>query len=112
MAAEQSASPHRIVVVPGPFGFEVQPPVLLTDTGDASLIRNMTSHPVFVEFPSEIVQGGLQLSLAPKGNAGETQQFTITGSVPGIYEYVVDVALAAGATIRARGSSNPRIIIH
>jgi transcriptional regulator of nitric oxide reductase len=111
MALEQGAAPHKIFVVPAEFGFEVQPPVVLTDSGDQCTIRNLTNYPVLVQLPNEIVVGGRELSLTPRGNAGDTQGFTVTGTVAGMYYYTVIVRVAT-ESLRARGGSNPRIIIN
>ena len=49
----------------------------------------------------------LLLQLQP----GDEQPFTVTGNARGIFEYDVSVRLAAESTTRARGGSNPKIII-
>ncbi|HEX2309570.1 MAG TPA: hypothetical protein VHH91_02535, partial [Vicinamibacterales bacterium] len=94
MAVEQSAAPHHIVVNRDRFGFEVLPGVLFVDPGDVCTVRNLTKYTVEVQLPPEIVRGGLRLILEPKGNAGDTRDFTVDGNVPGIYEYLVDASLA------------------
>jgi transcriptional regulator of nitric oxide reductase len=111
MSVEQSAAPHKIFVVPAEFTFDVVPPVLIVDSGDECAVRNLTNYPVLVQLPNAIVTGGLELSLAPRGNAGDIQPFTVTGTVPGIYEYIVVVRVAT-ESLRASGGSNPRIIIN
>jgi hypothetical protein len=111
MAVQQGSAHHHIVVNRDRFGFEVLPGVLFVDPGDVCTVRNLTKYAVDVRLPPEVVRGGLTLNLAPKGNAGDTRDFTVDGNVPGIYEYLVDASLAAEETIGARGGSNPRIII-
>jgi hypothetical protein len=110
MPQQIARSPADIRIAGNESGFQVVPPVFVATPGGTYEIRNQTRFVVIVTFPPEIVEGGRQLQLQPAGNAGDQQPFTTNPNGSGLQEYTVDVRVADDASLRAIGSSNPRIL--
>jgi hypothetical protein len=96
-------------VIETPHGFIVRPPDVFKHAGDVFTISNLTGSRVAVTFPV-LPTNPAQATISP----GETGQFTILSTTPGIYDYLVEIGLSDGTrgfTQRASGASDPHIII-
>jgi hypothetical protein len=89
----------------------VHPPVEWSSRGSKFKVRNMTDSKVTVTFPAEVMKNPHEV-IRPDGG---TAEFTVRDDAKlGVYDYVVDAVIEvkeAELTLRARGGSDPRIII-
>jgi hypothetical protein len=96
-------------VIQLPHGFKVVPPTVFKHASDQFTLLNLSGSSVNVSFPV-LPTTPASATIAP----GSTQTFNIGAAEPGIYDYVVEVALSDSTrsfTLRAKGNSDPQIII-
>jgi hypothetical protein len=114
--AEPTAASKVVYVVPDlPYGFQVQPPVVRLRRRGELVVRNLTQSLVHVSFPSHVMRPSSG-DVAPQGSTS----FTVLEEAPvGVYDYQVTIVLVQEdrergieeVSLRARGNSDPRIII-
>lgn len=98
-------------VIQNPFGLQVVPRDVFKHAGDTFTILNISQVTVFVSFPT-LSTNPANATIPPGGS----QTFTILDAAPGVYDYLVEIALTDNRsnnafTLRASGGSDPRIII-
>src|SRR5215207_127677 len=96
-------------VFENPHGFEVRPHDVFKRSGDEFRLLNNTGSTVLVSFP-RLPMDPAKAEIAP----GRCQVFRILQTAPGIYDYWVEIPLTdrtRDLTLRARGGSDPQIII-
>jgi hypothetical protein len=102
---------HAYVILTA-YGLEVHPPVEWSSRGSRFKIRNMSSIQVNVTFPADVMKNPHEV-IRPNGGIAE---FTVRDDAKlGVFDYEVGAhvieAREAELTLRARGGSDPRIII-
>ncbi len=115
MALNTTAGSGGAYVVPDAYGFQVVPPVVTLSPGSTFTLRNLTDSGVHASFPAGLMTPS-------EGDIGpqSAENFTVRSDARrGVFEYSVTVVLVAedvergirAVTLRAKGGSDPRIII-
>ncbi len=115
MALNTTAGSGAAHVVPDAYGFQVVPPVVTLSPGSTFTLGNLTHSSVLASFPAGLMSPS-GADIEPQGAA----EFTVLSTATrGVYDYSVTVVLVAedvergiqAVTLRAKGGSDPRIII-
>ena len=115
MALDTMAGSSVAYIVPDAYGFQVVPPVVKLSPGDTFALRNLTHSRVHASFPAELMTPS-EGDIEPQG----AMDFAVRSDAQrNVYVYQVSVILVQedpgrdikGVTLRARGGSDPRIIV-